>query len=121
MKLLYIAAPYRAKTIVSLQQNIQDAKLMSMYYWKKGYSVICPHLNSANFDGLLPDKDFLHGTMLMLSKCDVIAMHPNWEQSIGCITEHNFMLQRTKDSDTEIFYPEWEAVLTILDVLYREE
>ena len=117
MKLLYIAAPYRAKTICSLQQNIYDARLMSMYYWHKGYAVICPHLNSANFDGLMPDKSFLQGTMLMLSKCDVIAMHPNWELSPGCITEYNFMLNR---EDTEILKPDWTDVITILDVLWRK-
>ena len=132
MKLLYIAAPYRAKTIVSLQQNISDARLMAMYYWKKGYAVICPPLNSANFDGLCEDKVFLHGTMLMLSKCDAIAMHPNWEQSQGCITEHDFMIQRKQETDRiyrsknpqedtiQIFHPDWNEVLTILDVLYRE-
>jgi hypothetical protein len=116
MKLLYIAAPYRAKTIVSLQQNIYDAKLMAMYYWNKGYAVICPHLNSANFDGLVPDKEFLAGTKLMLSKCDIIAMHPNWKQSAGCIDEQLYMSWQEK----EILYPDWTDVVTILNKLYRE-
>jgi len=118
MKLLYTAAPYRAKTIVSLQQNIHEAKLMSMYYWNKGYAVICPHLNTVNFDGLMPDKVFLQGTMLMLSKCDVIAMHPNWEQSQGSVDEHDVM--RNKKGSGSILYPDWDEVLTILDVLYQK-
>jgi hypothetical protein len=114
MKLLYVAAPYKAKTIVNLQQNIYDAKLMAMYYWNKGYAVICPHLNSANFDGLIPDEKFLEGTKLMLSKCDVIAMHPNWKQSKGCIDE------QVCASFKEILYPDWTDVITILNKLYRE-
>ena len=118
MKLLYIAAPYRAKTIISLQQNIHEAKLMSMYYWNKGYAVICPHMNSANFDGLCEDKTFLQGTMLMLSKCDVIAMHPNWEHSTGSVGEHDFIFN--KKGSGSIFYPEWNEILTVLDLLYRE-
>lgn len=132
MKLLYIAAPYKAKTICSLQQNIHEAKLMSMYYWNKGYAVICPHKNTENFDGLMPDKVFLQGTMLMLSKCDAIAMHPNWEQSSGSVDEHDFMIQRKREEEigyidtrfgkplTQIFYPDWDDVLTILDKLYKE-
>ena len=128
MKLLYIAAPYKAKTIVNLQQNIHEAKLMAMYYWNKGYAVICPHLNSANFDGLCEDKIFLQGTMLMLSKCDAIAMHPNWEQSSGCVNEHTFMSQRKQEEGgpyltiepIQILYPDWNDILTILDKLYKE-
>lgn len=115
MKLLYVAAPYRAKTIASLQQNIHDAKLMAMYYWGKGYAVICPHLNSANFDGLMTDSVFLEGTMLMLSKCDVIAIHPNWEQSNGCIFEKRYAEQK----GLEILRPEWDEILTIQNKIYR--
>ncbi len=117
MKLLYIAAPYRAKTICSLQQNISDARLMAMYYWNKGYAVICPQLNSANFDGLIPDENFLLGTKLMLTKCDIIAMHPNWEQSAGCRDEHAYM--KWRDSK-EVLYPEWDEILTILNLLYQK-
>ncbi len=117
MKLLYIAAPYRAKTIVALQRNINDAKLMAMYYWRKGYAVICPHLNSANFDGLIDDNKFYAGTLLMLSKCDSIALHPNWEQSSGCVNEYNYMMNQ---ESSEILFPEWDDILTILNVLYQE-
>ncbi len=118
MKLLYIAAPYRAKTIISLQQNIHEAKLMAMYYWNKDYAVLCPHSNSANFDGLLSDDKFLEGTMLMLAKCDLIAMHPNWQQSAGCLNEHNLMIN-TKGSGS-ILFPEWDEILTILDKIYLD-
>jgi len=111
MQLLYIAAPYRTKTIVRLQQNIHEAKLMSQYYWLKGYAVICPHLNTANFDGLMPDKVFLHGTMIMLSRCDSIAMHPFWERSSGCITEFDY----ARSNNFEILTPTWEEILTVLD------
>jgi len=111
MNLLYIAAPYRAKTIVQLQQNIHEAKLLAQYYWTEGYSVICPHLNTANFDGLLRDKVFLSGTMLMLSKCDSIAMHPFWERSSGCVAEFDY----ARNHNLEILTPTWEEVLTVLD------
>lgn len=113
MKLLYIAAPYRAKTIARLQQNIHEAKLMAQYYWTQGYAVICPHLNSANFDGLMPDKVFLQGTMLMLSRCDSIAMHPDWERSTGSIQEYDYAY----DHKYEILQPTWDEILTVLEKL----
>lgn len=113
MKLIYIAAPYRAKKVVQLQQNIHEARLMAQYYWTQGYAVICPHLNSANFDGLVPDKVFLHGGMIILSKCDSIAMHPDWEKSSGCITEFDY----ARSNNFEILTPTWDEILTVLEKL----
>jgi hypothetical protein len=92
LNLLYIAAPYRAKTIVKLQHNIYEASKMAQYYWHQGFAVICPHKNSANFDGLTLDKVFLQGTMLMLSKCSHIAIHPKWSESSGSITEYEYAI-----------------------------
>ena len=87
MELLYIAAPYRAATTAQIQNNIYEASLMAQYYWLQGYAVICPHLNSANFDGLVPDEQFLKATMMMFATCKHIALHPRWPSSQGCIDE----------------------------------
>lgn len=98
---------------------------MAQYYWTKGYAVICPHLNSANFDGLMPDNTFLAGTMEMLSRCDFIAMHPKWADSEGCVQEHLFMLNKQKflhfenlENNTEfemlILYPTWDEITSVL-------
>jgi len=88
MELLYVAAPYRAKTTIQIQHNIYQASLMAQFYWLKGYAVICPHLNSANFDGLLGDKSFLEATTLMQLKCTHSAFHPDWTTSSGCLIEY---------------------------------
>ena len=90
MKLLYIAAPYRANTTIKIQHNIYQASLMAQYYWLKGFAVICPHLNTTNFDGLTQDHVFLKGAMTMLSKCSDIALHPNWLASTGCGDEYEY-------------------------------
>ena len=113
MKVLYIAAPYRTKTICSLQQNIHEARLMAQYYWTKNYIVICPHLNSANMDGLVPDERFLSGCLHILSLCDCMAMHPDWEKSAGCIKEHD----QHRELKKEIFYPTWDEIMTVIDYL----
>lgn len=88
MQLLYIAAPYRAPTTVQIKNNIHYASLMAQYYWLQGFAVICPHLNSAHFDGLISDQQFLSATKLMLLKCSHIALHPKWSFSDGCIAEY---------------------------------
>ena len=93
MHLLYIAAPYRATTINKLQHNIYEASKMAQYYWHQGFAVICPHMNSANFDGLISDKVFLSATMLMLSKCSHIAIHPTWTESSGSIEEYEYAIK----------------------------
>ena len=93
MQLLYIAAPYRAETTVQISNNIHEASLMSQYYWLQGFAVICPHLNTAHFDGLCKDKIFLEATMLMLAKCTHIALHPHWSFSAGCMEEYHYAIE----------------------------
>ena len=66
---------------------------MAQHYWRRGYAVICPHLNSAFFDGLVADKFFLAGSLEMLKKCNSIALHPNWNLSSGCNTEHELAVE----------------------------
>jgi len=92
MHLLYIAAPYRASTTAAIHNNIHEASLMAQFYWLQGFAVICPHLNSAHFDGLLNDKSFLEATTLMLSKCTHIALHPRWSFSAGCMEEYEYAM-----------------------------
>ena len=61
MKLSYIAGPYRSDTINGIVQNIRNAEKVAIKYWRLGYAVICPHKNTALFDGLLPDHVWLEG------------------------------------------------------------
>lgn len=100
MKLIYIAAPYRGSTLFETNNNIQIARLLAIRYWKQNFAVLCPHMNSALFDGLVSDEQFLEAGRIMLSKCDTIVMHKRWEQSLGCIAEHEF----AKEHNIEIIY-----------------
>lgn len=88
MKLAYIAGPYRAKTIFQVQANIRKAAEIALKYWKAGCAVICPHTNTAFFDGECPDQVWLDGDLEMVSRCDVIVMVPGWEKSRGACVEH---------------------------------
>ncbi|MCP4607705.1 MAG: DUF4406 domain-containing protein [Planctomycetes bacterium] len=121
MNLLYIAAPYRAATQAAISNNIAEASLMAQHYWLQGFAVLCPHLNSAHFDGLVPDEQFLKATMMMLSKCTHIAMHPRWSFSEGCLAEYKY----ATDHDLVIHYTDLARVykslgLTIGDLSYAD-
>lgn len=85
MKIAFISMPYRGSHI-EIQMNIVEAELVAMKYWALGYAVICPHLNSAHFEGA-PEKVFLEGYLEILSRCDVIVMGYGWKHSEGAQKE----------------------------------
>ena len=90
MKVVYIAGPYRSKTISGVVQNIRNAEKIALKYWKLGYAVICPHKNTSLLDGYCDDKIWLEGDLEILKRCDIIVMMKNWQQSTGAINEYNF-------------------------------
>lgn len=112
MKIIYIAGPYNARNSWLLQRNIKEASWMAAFYWCKGYAVICPHMNSAFFDGLLEDSVFLKGYITLLSKCDEIAMHPCWRISPGSVKEHAY----AELNDITCRYPNMEDIKDFLNV-----
>ena len=87
MKVAYIAGPYRGKTHYEIEQNIRAAEAVAIKYWQLGYAVICPHKNTAHFDGLAPDEVWLKGDLEILKRCDLIVMVPGWEGSMGSRAE----------------------------------
>ena len=100
IKLAFISGPYRAETPLGIVENIRRAEAVSKKYWTLGYAVICPHMNTALFDGLLPDDAWLMGDLEMLVRCDVIVMMQGWEQSVGATEE----LRMAKKWGKEIIY-----------------
>ena len=52
-----------------------------------GGIALCPHLNSRNFQGELPDDAWLEGDLVLLEKCDAILLVPNWNVSQGAKAE----------------------------------
>ncbi len=108
MRIAYIAGPYRAATPHGILQNVRAAEAVAIKYWQKGYAVICPHKNSALFDGLLPDEIWLSGYLAILAKCDVCIMMTGWENSEGARQEHEFArahgIEIIYDQGSEIRY-----------------
>jgi hypothetical protein len=90
MNIAYISMPYRANNGNTILENIRNAERLAIKYWRLGYAVICPHLNTAHFDGLMPDSTWLVGDLeilLRLRRSDAIVMGKGWKKSEGCKSE----------------------------------
>jgi nucleoside 2-deoxyribosyltransferase len=94
MQIAYIAGPYRAKTKLGVIKNILIARKIAKKYWRKGYAVFCPHLNSALMDGCAPDEAFLRGDLEFLQHADILVVIPGWERSKGTLAEIEFAKAR---------------------------
>lgn len=91
MKLLYVAGPYRDKHgAYYVARNIEAAAEVAVELWRMGYAVICPHKNTAFFDGAAPDGVWLKGDLEMLRRCDGIVMINCWQSSVGAMAELEF-------------------------------
>ena len=97
MKVAFISGPYRAATKEGISANIEAAREVAVKYWRKGYAVFAPHLNTAHFDGLCPDEVWLKGDLEILRRCDVVVMMEEWWKSEGAKAEHALALELGKE------------------------
>ncbi len=90
MRMIYVAGPYRPHTLrleqFALEENIMKASKAAYLLWEKGWAVICPHMNTAYYEGL-PDQVWLDGDIEILSRCDAIYMLDTWKNSQGARNE----------------------------------
>ena len=86
-ELIYLAGPYRGSCAAEVKRNITIAEAHAMHLWHLGYPTICPHLNSAFFDGCTEDKIFLEGYLRILESCDAMVLLDGWEDSQGTLGE----------------------------------
>jgi len=93
MKVAFISGPYRGKTILDILESIREAEKWALVYWKKGFAVICPHKNTALFDGQADDDLWLRGDIELLRRSDLVVMIPGWKYSAGSVAEHEFAMK----------------------------
>lgn len=95
-KLVYIAGPFRAKPDPLNQyvqkKNIDEAADLALQVWAMGGVAVCPHLNTAPFQGALPDEVWLKGDLTLMKRCDAVLMTPRWEKSEGAKVEHDIAI-----------------------------
>ena len=83
MKLVFVSGPYRG----NVAENIHKAREVAIRVWQAGHVAICPHLNTAHFDGYAPDEVWLQGDLEILRRCDAITFVDGWECSEGARAE----------------------------------
>jgi hypothetical protein len=94
-KIVYLASPYRAKSEWMVYQHIENARYEATRLWNAGFIVINPIGNTAFFGGVydLPDKVWLDGDLVILSRCDILVLNFGWKSSSGCCSEREYAIK----------------------------
>ena len=89
-RLIFVSGPYNARTEEEKRANIWHAVRVACRLWELGFFVICPHLNSANFEFYtnLDESVWLEGGLELLRRSDCIFCLKGWESSQGSLMEH---------------------------------
>lgn len=94
MKVIYIAGKYNdPRGAYWIKENIRDAELCALFVWELGGVALCPHKNTALFDGALNEPDpsvWIEGDLELLRRCDAIWLIPGWMDSKGANVEREF-------------------------------
>lgn len=83
-----------------VKKNIQLAEGVAIELWQLGYAVICPHANSAFFEGPIDDAIIVAGDCELVRRSDGLVVCPNWATSSGTRMEW----QAAYDTGMPIFY-----------------
>lgn len=94
MKIAFICGPFRAKDTTNgynffeQRRNIERARDVALLVMQTpGFFAYCPHMNTADFQGALPDDVFLLGNNEMLKRCDLVVCAEGWQSSEGSRAE----------------------------------
>ncbi|MFA5036700.1 MAG: DUF4406 domain-containing protein [Candidatus Izemoplasmatales bacterium] len=101
MKVVYIAGKFRASTHYQIHLNIIHAEAAALKWWKQGYSVICPHLNTAHFQNECSDDVWLKGCEELVRRSDIVYMLKGWETSQGSRRELELAIELGKEIEYE--------------------
>lgn len=74
MKLIFIAAPFRAPTDWQRAENVRRAEQAALQVWKLGAVAVCPQANSQHFQDECSDAVFLAGGLALLARCDAVYL-----------------------------------------------
>jgi len=74
MKLVFIASPFRAPTAWQIAENVRRAERAALEVWQAGAVAVCPQSMSALFHGEGPDRRYLDGWLVLMSRCDAVLV-----------------------------------------------
>lgn len=98
MRVVYVAGPFRSASSYcpgqqdsfGIHLNITRAMELALEVWRSGAVALCPHGNTAPFQGSAPDDVWLEGDLELLRRCDAVLMTPDWQRSSGAREEEKF-------------------------------
>lgn len=94
MLVVYIAGKFRGANPWEVHRHVCEAEIWAFEVAKKaGCMPLCPHTNSAHFDGTITDQFWLDGTLELLTRCDAVFLTPNWTRSRGSQAEARLALK----------------------------
>jgi len=96
MKVIYISGKITDKNLELENKNREFAQEYAIQLWKKGYAVICPHLNN-NFKGQISWDNLIKGDLKLIETSDIVFMLPNWKESKGAKKEHTHAKKLNKE------------------------
>lgn len=91
---VFICGPFRAETEYARRENIQKAEFVAKRLAEKGIYYICPHLNSAHFQGIGEDSFWLSMYQELLLRCDVIYVLAGAKESSGSMAELSLAIDK---------------------------
>lgn len=100
MKLIYVAGPYSANSHFHVKKHIDAAEDVAVELWRSGFSVICPHKNTAFLDGGVSSEMIISGDLEQIKRCDAVVFICGYATSKGTLRELKFAL----DNNIPIFY-----------------
>lgn len=86
--IVFISGPYTARNWFKKVLNIIRARKEAKRWWRLGYAVICPHSNTAFFDGIVPDEVFYEGCCVLVKLCNILVLLKGSSKSYGAVMEY---------------------------------
>lgn len=80
--LLYTAGPISPNEDGGMAEHIARAKAIVVAMRKRGWSIVCPHLNSVEIDGFSLEQ-YLAEDFTIIKKCAALVLLPKWFNSRG--------------------------------------
>lgn len=121
MKICYIAGPYGDKGgYLAIDRNIAQAREAAADLAAAGIGYLCPHMNSAHMEAIVPDVpvDFWYELDIQLmSVCSAVLVLEGWLDSSGTQREMKYATERGMpifyygDPVEELYSGEWSNLL----------
>lgn len=74
MKVVYIAGSFRGANAWEVAKNVRRAEHVAYEVAQLGAMPLCPHANTAHFDGTLTPEFWIEGTTELMRRCDAVVL-----------------------------------------------